>query len=169
MKKRLLSALLCAAMLLLSLPAAFAASDLDGHWAKKYIDYLADEDIINPSATTGKYSPDAKVTRAEFMRYINRAFDFTEKASISYSDVQTSDPYYETIQIAVKHGYINGTGNNKMSPEGILTREQAATILGRLHKYAPAASASKLDVFTDKSRISSYATSYVAEAVSQAG
>ena len=68
MKKRLLSALLCAAMLLLSLPAAFAASDLDGHWAKKYIDYLADEDIINPSATTGKYSPDAKVTRAEFMR-----------------------------------------------------------------------------------------------------
>lgn len=101
------------------------------------------------------------------MRYINRAFDFTEKASISYSDVQTSDPYYETIQIAVKHGYINGTGNNKMSPEGILTREQAATILGRLHKYAPAASASKLDVFTDKSKISSYATSYVAEAVSQ--
>ena len=101
------------------------------------------------------------------MRYINRAFDFTEKASIRYSDVHTSDPYYETIQIAVKHGYINGTGNNKMSPEGILTREQAATILGRLHKYAPAASASKLDVFTDKSRISSYATSYVAEAVSQ--
>ena len=51
--------------------------------------------------------------------------------------------------------------------EGTLTREQAATILGRLHKYAPTASASKLDMFTDKSKISSYATGYVAEAVSQ--
>ena len=167
MKKRLLSALLCAAMLLLSLPAAFAASDLDGHWAKKYIDYLADEDIINPSATTGKYSPDAKVTRAEFMRYINRAFHFEETASITYTDVPKSAWYYETVCIAQKYGYINGVGNNKMDPTGTVTREQAATILGRLHKYAPAASASKLDVFTDKSRISSYATSYVAEAVSQ--
>ncbi len=85
----------------------------------------------------------------------------------AFSDVKSSDTYYETIQIAVKHGYINGMGNNRMDPEGTLTREQAATILGRLHKYAPTASASKLDVFTDKSKISSYATSYVAEAVSQ--
>ena len=89
--------------------------------------------IINPSASTGNYTPEAAVTRWEFMRYINRAFDFTEKASISYSDVQTSDPYYETIQIAVKHGYINGTGNNKMSPEGI-----ADPRAGRDHPRPPA-------------------------------
>ena len=164
--KRILSAVLAAALLVGSVPAALAA-DIDSHWSKPYVTSLHELGIINPSASTGNYTPEAAVTRWEFMRYINRAFDFTEKASISYSDVQTSDPYYETIQIAVKHGYINGTGNNKMSPEGILTREQAATILGRLHKYAPAASASKLDIFTDKSRISSYATSYVAEAVSQ--
>ena len=164
--KRILSAVLAAALLVGSVPAALAA-DIDSHWSKPYVTSLHELGIINPSASSGNYTPEAAVTRWEFMRYINRAFDFTEKASISYSDVQTSDPYYETIQIAVKHGYINGTGNNKMSPEGILTREQAATILGRLHKYAPAASASKLDVFTDKSRISSYATSYVAEAVSQ--
>ena len=164
--KRILSAVLAAALLVGSVPAALAA-DIDSHWSKPYVTSLHELGIINPSASTGNYTPEAAVTRWEFMRYINRAFDFTEKASISYSDVQTSDPYYETIQIAVKHGYINGTGNNKMSPEGILTREQAATILGRLHKYAPAASASKLDVFTDKSKISSYATSYVAEAVSQ--
>lgn len=164
--KRILSAVLAAALLVGSVPAALAA-DIDSHWSKPYVTSLHELGIINPSASTGNYTPEAAVTRWEFMRYINRAFDFTEKASIRYSDVHTSDPYYETIQIAVKHGYINGTGNNKMSPEGILTREQAATILGRLHKYAPAASASKLDVFTDKSRISSYATSYVAEAVSQ--
>ena len=41
MRKRLLAALLSAVLLLTLVPAAFAASDLDGHWAKKYIDYLA--------------------------------------------------------------------------------------------------------------------------------
>ena len=164
--KRFFSAFLAAALLAGTVPAALAA-DIDSHWSKPYVTSLHELGIINPSASTGNYTPEASVTRWEFMRYINRAFDFTEKASISFSDVKSSDTYYETIQIAVKHGYINGMGNNRMDPEGTLTREQAATILGRLHKYAPTASASKLDVFTDKSKISSYATSYVAEAVSQ--
>ena len=99
MKKRLLSAFLCAAMLATMIPAAFA-SDLDGHWSKNFIEYLDDEGIINPSATTGKYEPERKVTRAEFMRYVNRAFHFTEKASISYSDVQSNSWYYDTVRIA---------------------------------------------------------------------
>ena len=94
MKKRLLSAFLCAAMLATMIPAAFA-SDLDGHWSKNFIEYLDEEGIINPSATTGKYEPERKVTRAEFMRYVNRAFHFTEKASISYSDVQSNSWYYD--------------------------------------------------------------------------
>ena len=64
MKKRLLSAFLCAAMLATMIPAAFA-SDLDGHWSKNFIEYLDDEGIINPSATTGKYEPERKVTRAD--------------------------------------------------------------------------------------------------------
>ena len=152
MKKRLLAALLSAVLLLTLVPTAFAASDLDGHWAKKYIDYLADEDIINPSATTGKYQPDAKVTRAEFMRYINRAFHFTETASISYTDVPKNAWYYETVCIAQKYGYINGVGSGKMDPTGTVTREQAATIIGRLYKADPGnVSPSSLD-FKDKAR-----------------
>jgi len=136
MKKRLLSAFLCAAMLVTMIPAAFA-SDLDGHWSKNFIEYLDAEGIINPSATTGKYEPERKVTRAEFMRYVNRAFHFTEKAGISYSDVQSNSWYYDTVRIAEKYGYINGTGNGRMNPEGYVTREQAAVILGRLYKANP--------------------------------
>ena len=67
MKKRLLSAFLCAAMLATMIPAAFA-SDLDGHWSKNFIEYLDDEGIINPSATTGKYEPEwlEKVEPSDF-------------------------------------------------------------------------------------------------------
>lgn len=165
MRKRLLAALLSAVLLLTLVPAAFAASDLDGHWAKKYIDYLADEDIINPSATTGKYQPDAKVTRAEFMRYINRAFHFTETASISYTDVPKSAWYYETVCIAQKYGYINGVGGGRMDPTGTVTREQAATIIGRLYKADPGnVSPSSLD-FKDKAKISSWSAGYIRAAV----
>lgn len=163
--KRFLSAVLAAALLLCSLPAAFAASDIDNHWAKAYITELNKIGVINPSSS-GNYSPNQAIMRWEFMRYINRAFGFTEKASISYSDVSASDTFYETVQIAVKYGYINGIGNNKMDPKGTLTREQAATILGRLHKYTPTASVSAL-TFTDKDKLSDYSKSYVAEAVEQ--
>lgn len=71
------------------------------------------------------------------------------------------------MQIAVKQGYINGVGNNRMAPEGTLTREQAATILGRLHKYTPTADLSALDMFSDRAKLSDYSKSYVAEAVKQ--
>ena len=99
MKKRLLSAFLCMVMLTAMLPFASAASDLDGHWAKTYIEYLDQEGVINPSATTGKYEPNRDMTRAEFMRYINRAFHFTETAAISYTDVPRNAWYYDTVQI----------------------------------------------------------------------
>ena len=165
--KKVLSAVLTAALLVSTVPAAFAASDIDGHWAKSYITELHENGIINPSASTGNYGPDDKVTRWEFMRYINRAFGFTEKADISFSDVNSSDIFYETVQIAVKQGYINGVGNNRMAPEGTLTREQAATILGRLHKYTPTANLSALDMFSDRAKLSDYSKSYVAEAVKQ--
>ena len=85
-----------------TVPAAFAASDIDGHWAKPYITELHENGIMNPSASTGNYKPDEKITRWEFMRYINRAFGFTEKADISFSDVNSGDIFYETVQIAVK-------------------------------------------------------------------
>ena len=165
MRKRLLSALLAAAMLMTMVPAAFAASDLDGHWAQPFIEYLDQEGVINPSATTGKYEPDRDMTRAEFMRYINRAFHFTETASISYTDVPSNAWYYETVQIAARYGYINGTGDNQMDPEGRVTREQAAVIIGRLYKADPGnVSPSDLS-FTDNASVSDWAAGYIEAAV----
>ena len=147
-------------MLATMIPAAFA-SDLDGHWSKNFIEYLDDEGIINPSATTGKYEPERKVTRAEFMRYVNRAFHFTEKASISYSDVQSNSWYYDTVRIAEKYGYINGTGNGRMNPEGYVTREQAAVILGRLYKANPGNVKPANLSFKDKAQVAAWSAGYV--------
>lgn len=161
MKKRLLSAFLCMFMLTAMLPFASAASDLDGHWAKTYIEYLDREGVINPSATTGKYEPNRDMTRAEFMRYINRAFHFTEMAAISYTDVPRNAWYYDTVRIAQKYGYINGVGDNKMDPEGKVTREQAAVIVGRLFKADPGNVAPSDLPFTDRDEISGWSAGYI--------
>ncbi len=166
MKKRLLAALLSAALMLCAVPSALAANDISGHWAEKYITYLNQEGIINPNATTGKYSPTDEVTRAEFMRYINRAFHFTETTDISYEDVTPSSWYYETVRIATKYGYIAGIGNNMMMPDGFVTREQAATIIGRLYKTTTgnAVTPSQLS-FTDKNEIGTWSAGYIYDAV----
>lgn len=161
MKKRLLSALLCMAMLTVMLPFASAASDLDGHWSKTYIEYLDREGVINPSATTGKYEPNRDMTRAEFMRYINRAFHFTQTEAISYTDVPRNAWYYETVQIAKKYKYINGVGDNKMDPEGRVTREQAAVIVGRLFKADPGNVSPSDLAFTDRDQISGWSAGYI--------
>ena len=164
MKKRLLSVLLGITMITAMIPAAFAV-DLEGHWARSFIEYLNQEGVINPSASTGEYGPNLEMTRAEFMRYINRAFHFTEEAEISFSDVQTNAWYYETIQIAVKYGYINGVGENRMDPLGAVTREQAAVVIGRLFKDDPGNVSSSDLPFSDRSEISSWAAGYVKAAV----
>lgn len=160
MKKRWMAWVLSAVMLIGLVPAA-SASDLDGHWAKNFIEYLNQEGVYNPSATTGDYDPNREMTRAEFMRYINRAFHFTETTSISYSDVKTTAWYYETVQIAAKYGYINGVGNNKMDPEGKVTREQAAVLIGRLFKADPGGVSPSDLVFQDKGKVSTWSAGYI--------
>ena len=99
------------------------------------------------------------------MRYVNRAFHFTEKASISYSDVQSNSWYYDTVRIAEKYGYINGTGNGRMSPEGYVTREQAAVILGRLYKANPGNVKPANLSFKDKAKVATWSAGYVKAAV----
>lgn len=163
--KKLLFSLFAAGTIFCLVPTSFAASDIESHWAKSYIESLNADGVINPSSS-GDYSPDEEISRAEFMRYINRAFGFTETTSISFSDVASEAWYYETVQIASNYGYITGVGNNKMNPDDTLTREQAATILGRLHKYTPDADVDDIS-FSDKGSINDWSLGYVVEAVNQ--
>lgn len=160
--KRFLSVLLAAVMLCACLtPAALAADDITGHWSEPYMREMNAHGVIFPNGS-GAYTPSSVITRAEFMRYINRAFGFTQKADISaYTDVASSKWYYETVQIAVRYGYISGTSATTMGPDRPITREQVCAILGRLSKKDyPAASASSLS-FTDASSIASWCLPYV--------
>lgn len=159
--KKLLSGILATAIILTTIPVSAMASDIDNNWAKQYITYLHEKNIMLPTGTN--FKPNNKISRAEFMRYLNRAFGFSETTSINFTDVKVGEWYYNDVAKAVKHGYINGTGNGKMNPLGTLTREEAATIIGRLHKMTLTDSDSI--AFSDKASIGSWSAPYINEAV----
>lgn len=169
--KKLVAGALSAALLMT--PMSAAASDLDGSWARSYIEYLEKipyngetGGVIRPHATTGNYDPDKQVTRAEFMRYLNRAFNFTEKANVSqYTDLDADSWYMDAVQIAAKHGYISGTSATAMSPNGPITREQMVSVMGRLFKKnLPEISPQSLP-FLDNESIGKWSAAYIKDAV----
>ncbi len=128
----------------------------DNHWAKKQIDAFIKEGILQgyPDKT---FRPSNKITRAEFVRIVNRAFGFNTKGDQSFKDVKKDAWYTEDIQIAVKKGYINGFEDNTFRPNEEITREQMAKILGMVLNVS---GDGKTD-FLDDSKIAPWAKKYV--------
>src|SRR5699024_11192694 len=130
MSKRTISMILAFAMILGSFSLVSAGSDIDGHWAREKIQYLLDEDIVE-GYPDGEFKPNRAVTRAEFSRIINGALEFTEHGDVSFRDVSVGDWYYEDVVIAVGAGYLDGYTDNTVKPNNNITREEAATMIGR--------------------------------------
>lgn len=163
MLKKLFRILLCMLVVVNCIGSvAYAASDdITGHWSEPYFRSLSAHGVINPNGK-GHFTPMTAISRAEFMRYINRAFGFTEEADVSqYKDVPSDQWYYEAVRVAVKYGYISGLSATQMAPEKEITREQAITILGRLCKVdAGNVKPSQLR-FSDRSKVSAWSAPYI--------
>lgn len=114
--------------------------------------------ITNPSLVP----VDKPVTRGEMARYINTTYFLKEKADISaYKDIPVSHPYYNDIAIAVKAGYISGSGD-RISPDAYLTRAELSTILCRVLKLTNTGKISvELKALKDYSAIPGWARSWM--------
>lgn len=137
--KRVLSLALAISMALslLILPANAASfTDVSGHWAEKLIEQAVAHGYV-PAG--GAFEPNKAITRNEFARMVNGAFGLTNAASISFSDVSISDPYYKDVQKAVSAGYIAGYEDNTFRGTNLITRQEAAVIIARLVAYPNAA------------------------------
>lgn len=53
-------------------------------------------------------------------------------AAASYTDVSNSAWYVDAVNYVTEHGIMQGTGNNRFSPDEILTRGQFVTLLYRM-------------------------------------
>lgn len=112
---------------------------------------------------TGRYtfSPDAACTRAQTVTFLWRAAGCPKATAKTnpFTDVSTSDYFYEAVLWAVENGITNGTSSTTFSPNASVTRAQVATFLWR----ANGEPAAKDSGFTDVA-----ANAYYAKAVAWA-
>ena len=125
--RRALSLLLTAVMMLGLVPV-FPAAQASAHWADPYLSQLMEWGVINQTQAA---NPDRALTRADFMGIVNRAYGYETPGVTPFEDVKETDWYYDDVGIAYTARYIKGTSPTTASPKDPLTRETAATILGR--------------------------------------
>ena len=129
MRNRLLSGVLCLALVLGLLPTAGLIRPADAaSWADPYGEQLVEWGVMTPSMASNL---GAVITRAEFVAMCNRAFGYKRLGSMPFTDVNVRDWYYEDINIAYNAGYFSGTSSTTASPNGTLTREMAAVAVAR--------------------------------------
>ena len=139
-------------------------TDFSQHWAKSYIIDGMNKGWVD---TVNVFNPENSITRAEFVKIVNRAFNLTQSTNESFDDVNPGDWFYEEIRIAVKAGYINGRDEKTFAPYEPITRQEAAKIIGYITNKVDY-NFTLLSRFNDGSLVANWAKPYV-EGILKAG
>ncbi len=100
-------------------------------WAATEIASWKDIGLIKGDAQ-GNILPNNAITRAEFIAFINRVFNYPEQSGMSFKDVPRTAWYAADFDKAVAAGALIGDSSGEMSPLRSVTREEAAAILSRV-------------------------------------
>ena len=167
MHKKLISLLLLGSILMTPIYAHANPNlnDISGHWAKKEIKQFISSGYVN-GYEDKTFRPDNSITRAEFVKLVNKYFGFNNKEAIKFSDININDWYYKDICIASKAGYINGYEDKTFKPNKTITREEVSKILISI-KNKQDNVYDKLNKYPDKNKVSNWAKAYVEGAIEQ--
>lgn len=100
------------------------------------------------SATT--FGPNMAVSRAQMVTFLWRAHGSPKATGTNpFTDVSTSDYYYDAVLWAVANGVTNGTSATIFSPDTAVTRSQAVTFQWRAAGSPVVSGSSFGDVATD--------------------
>ncbi len=127
-RTRAMALLLALALLLGFVPGLDLGGGGSAHWSDAYLSQLIEWDFVRPDQVS---QPDKQLTRADFMAITNRAYGYSDQGPTPFEDIKESDWFYDDVEIAYTNKYIKGTSETTASPNDTLTRETAATILGR--------------------------------------
>ncbi|RAV22951.1 S-layer homology domain-containing protein [Paenibacillus contaminans] len=137
-----------------------AFADLDGHWAKADIEWLAMKGIIEGVDDT-HFKPDAEVTRAQFVAMMARALKLQVSTTVDpFDDVPQDAWYADAVRNAYAAGMINGITYERFAPERDITREEMTVMLMRAGRHVAADVFKDVSIeltFTDASEISKWA------------
>lgn len=139
--KRVLSLILILAMVVgMMITTAFAANEAgDGFtdvsaddWYYDAVQYMAHQNIMNGTSTTGKtFSPGKVLDRGTIVTMLHRLEGEPQADSASFPDVEAGQWYAAAVNWAAANKVVQGYTSGKFGPTNGLTNEQLATILCR--------------------------------------
>ena len=115
-------------MIVPSVPAMAAPSDIAGHWAESVITQWQNKGLIQ-GYEDGTFKPGNTITRAEFVTLMNNAKGFWSEGSINFSDVKNGSWFYSAVARAVAAGYVKGYSDGSFKPGNTITRAEAAVMI----------------------------------------
>ena len=142
--------------------------DIQGHWAQSTIERMASKLIVR-GVTSEQFKPDQFITRAEFASLLVRALGLKGQADDSFSDVESSHWFSDSVGAAVHYGLVHGISDELFAPYATITREQMAVMISRAMDLVGAdvpANPSALARYQDQDQISSWAVEHAARAIS---
>lgn len=172
MGNRLISALLSICMLLAAIATVSAAyTDIEGHWAKDYIEEATTLGLFGGVSTT-EFAPNDTMTRGMFVTVLGRlegidlAYWSSEEMPVIFRDVVPGAYYTPYVTWAVSNGIVDGMSPTTFEPNTPVTREQTAKLVAYYvqkleHTLDPVSEVSIPDEFADAKQISAWAADSV--------
>ncbi|MFD2331445.1 Ig-like domain-containing protein [Cohnella sp. GCM10020058] len=144
-------------------------SDMSKHWAGVDVASLASKFIVKGSSNAA-FSPERKITRAEFAEFIVRGLGLngSSASATRFSDVGTGGTSAAYIGAAVKASIVQGGTDGKFRPNATITREEMATMMLRAMSYVgvmPTVTGTEINAYKDRTKVSSWAKDAVVAAV----
>lgn len=138
-------------------------NDIKGHWSEETINSFTNQGYID-GYEDNTFRPDNSMTRAEFVKVVNKVFGYTQKGTEQFTDVNKDDWFYEDICVGIKAGYIQGKSKDIFAPNDNITRQEVAMILTNIMKNKDK-NLDKLNTFKDGDKTDKWAQSSVEGAI----
>ena len=137
-----------------------AFTDINGHWAKDSIDYVAARGILSGTGSV-TFSPNIGMTRAMFVTALGRlaGIDSTQYKNTKFDDVTANAYYNPYVAWATEKGITKGVSATAFSPDSNVTRQEMAVFMVNFSKamgYTLPESREEL-TFADTAAIADYA------------
>ena len=102
---------------------------LPGAWYYDAVSFIAAKGITSGTTAT-TFSPDATLTRGQFITLLMRAYDIKPNTNNNDNFSDAGNTYYtEYLATAKQLGLTKGIGDNKYAPEQAVTRQEMFTLL----------------------------------------
>ena len=134
-------------------------------WAVKPIETFYTKGYIHGDGN-GNFRPNDNITRAEFIKILNRCFGLTTTSGKVFNDSKNHWAKKE-IDIAFTNGVTNGVSKYSFNPDAPITRQEAAKMVAN-YKKITVTKVYRLNAFSDSSQVASWALEEI-EAVLKAG